>query len=62
MTKKNACKRCKLLYDEEECPHCKTSQPVANWKGRISIIDQKNSDIAKKIGAEAEGEYAIKVT
>ncbi len=62
MTRKNACKRCKFLYDGEECPACKTAQPVQNWKGRIAVIDTKNSDIAKKIGAEQEGEYAIKVT
>ncbi|HLC32424.1 MAG TPA: transcription elongation factor subunit Spt4 [Candidatus Nanoarchaeia archaeon] len=62
MTKKHACKRCKFLYDGEECPNCKGAQPVVNWKGRISILDNKNSDIAKRIGAETEGEYAIKVT
>jgi len=62
MTKKKACKRCKMFIEGDECPTCKTSQFVTNWKGRISITDEKNSDIAKKIGAEKEGEYAIKVT
>jgi len=62
MSKKKACKRCKLFFEGEECPTCKTSQAVTNWKGRINIINSKESDIAKKIGAEADGEYAIKVT
>ena len=60
--KKVACKKCKFLFEGEECPQCKSSQTVTNWKGRISITDIKNSAIAKKTGAEAEGEYAIKVT
>ncbi|EFK95394.1 DNA-directed RNA polymerase, RpoE2, archaeal [sediment metagenome] len=59
--KKQACKHCKLFYEGEECPNCKSTQTVTNWKGRINILDIKNSDIAKKIGVEKEGEYAIKV-
>ncbi|MBI4146375.1 DNA-directed RNA polymerase subunit E'' [Candidatus Woesearchaeota archaeon] len=62
MSKKNACKKCKYLYDGHECPLCKSAQPVPNWKGRVFVVDQKNSGIAKKIGAEQEGEYAIKVS
>ena len=62
MSKKKACKRCKFFFEGEECPNCKTTQTVTNWKGRIFIVDSKNSDIAKKIGVEKEGEYAIKVT
>jgi len=62
MSKKKACKRCKYFYEGDECPLCKTTQSVTNWKGRINVIDAKQSGIAKKIGAEADGEYAIKVT
>lgn len=32
-----------------------------NWKGRVFILDPKNSMIAEKMGIEKEGEYAIKV-
>ena len=62
MSKKKACKRCKMFIEGDECPNCKTSQFVTNWKGRITIVDAKNSDIAKKIGVDKDGEYAIKVT
>ncbi|RJQ21864.1 DNA-directed RNA polymerase subunit E'' [Candidatus Woesearchaeota archaeon] len=61
MSKKNACKKCKYLYDGQECPACKSAQPVQNWKGRVAVLDLDNSGIAKKIGAEQGGEYAIKV-
>lgn len=62
MSKKKACKGCKYLYEGDECPACKTNQPANNWKGRLHIISKEKSDIADKVGAETEGEYAIKVT
>ena len=62
MSKKQACKKCKILVDGNECPICKGNQLVQNWKGRIAIMDEAKSDIAKKIGAPRPGEYAIKVT
>jgi len=61
MSKKKACKSCKYFYDGDTCPVCKTSQTVTNWKGRIHIISADQSDIAKKIGSDTDGEYAIKV-
>ena len=62
MSKKKACKRCKLFVDGDECPVCKGNQFVQNWKGRITITNVAKSDIAKKVGMTADGEYAIKVT
>ncbi len=62
MSKKKACKRCKYFFEGDECPLCKTSQSVTNWKGRIYIVDSKASAIANKIGVDKDGEYAIKVT
>ncbi|MBW3002550.1 DNA-directed RNA polymerase, subunit E'' [Candidatus Woesearchaeota archaeon] len=60
--KKKACKNCKIFVEGDECPVCKGTQFVTNWKGRLYIIDANKSEIAKKIGAKVKGEYAIKVT
>ncbi len=60
--KKKACKRCKLFVEGEECPVCKVATSTSNFKGRFIVLDLKNSEIAKKVGTEKEGEYAIKVT
>lgn len=60
--KKKACKSCKIFVEGDECPVCKGSQFVTNWKGRLYIIDANKSVIAQKIGAKVKGEYAIKVT
>ncbi len=59
--KKKACKSCKIFVEGDECPICKGTQFVTNWKGRLYIIDANKSEIAKKIGAKVKGEYAIKV-
>ena len=60
--KKKACKQCKFMFEGDECPLCKSSQGVTNWKGRIFITNKDKSEIGKKIGITEDGEYAIKVT
>ena len=55
------CKNCKLFVKEDVCPVCKRNQFTTNFKGRIIIMDPEKSEIAKKIGAEVAGEYAIKI-
>jgi RNA polymerase subunit RPABC4/transcription elongation factor Spt4 len=61
MTKRKVCRNCKLFVEEDECPLCKGSSFSQSWQGRLFIIDSTKSEIAKKIGATAKGEYAIKV-
>ncbi len=61
MTKRKACKRCKLFVDGETCPNCKTSSFTTSWQGRLFISDQEGSMIAKQVGITAKGEYAIKI-
>ena len=62
MTKKKACRQCKLFVEGDECPVCKTTQFVTNWKGRLAVLDELRSDLGKKVGIKIKGEYAIKVT
>ncbi|MBU0535477.1 MAG: DNA-directed RNA polymerase subunit E'' [Nanoarchaeota archaeon] len=59
--KKKVCKRCRIFYDTSECPICKSSVTAAVWRGRLFIADKDNSEIAKRVGLEHNGEYAIKV-
>ena len=59
--KKKACKKCKLFVEGKQCPICNGDQFVTNWRGRLHILDAGRSAIAKKIGIEMKGEYAIKV-
>lgn len=61
MTKKKACKNCKIFTEESICPICKKSSFSTNWQGRIHFLNVKKSFIAQQMGAEKVGEYAIKV-
>ncbi|MBD3248598.1 DNA-directed RNA polymerase subunit E'' [Candidatus Woesearchaeota archaeon] len=61
MAKKKVCKKCKIFVEGNECPVCKGNKFSTNWQGRINILDTGRSSIAKKIGVQMEGEYAIKV-
>ena len=58
---KKVCKKCKIFVEESNCPICKGDQFSTSWQGRITIIDDKNSEIGKKISAPRDGEYVIKV-
>ncbi len=62
MSRKVACKKCKYLFEGNECPLCHSAQTVPNWKGRLYVVHPDKSEIAKKVGNDKEGEYAIKVT
>ncbi len=62
MSKKKACKSCKMFVDAQECPTCKSTQFALNWRGRLTVLDHTKSEIAKKIGLTTSGEYAIKVS
>jgi len=58
---KKVCKKDRLFVEGSECPICHNSNFTETWKGRINIIDAEKSEIAKKVGIEVKGEYAIKV-
>lgn len=58
---RKVCKKCKRFVDGAQCPACHSTTFSESWKGRIYIVDPNKSEIAKKIGITAKGEYAIKV-
>ena len=57
---RKVCKNCKLFVEGPQCPMCKGGSFTDSWKGRIIVTDAEKSEIAKKIGIKAKGEYAIK--
>jgi RNA polymerase subunit RPABC4/transcription elongation factor Spt4 len=59
--KRKICKQCKLFYTEAQCPNCKSEQLANGFKGRLHILDSKNSHIAKELEINHDGEYAIKL-
>ncbi|HLC97347.1 MAG TPA: transcription elongation factor subunit Spt4 [Candidatus Nanoarchaeia archaeon] len=61
MSKKKACKQCKIFVEGDACPLCKGNTFTTSWQGRLYIADPQNSLIAQKVGVTVKGEYAIKV-
>ena len=61
MSKKKACKNCKIFVEGDKCPICQNSNFSNSWNGRLYILDASKSLIANKINAKIKGEYAIKI-
>ncbi|MFP4567400.1 MAG: DNA-directed RNA polymerase subunit E'' [Candidatus Woesearchaeota archaeon] len=60
--KREVCRKTKKFLDD---PNFKDYKPpggtTTNWQGRIYVVNPEKSDIAKIMGLEDAGEYAIKV-
>ncbi|MBS3113117.1 DNA-directed RNA polymerase subunit E'' [Candidatus Woesearchaeota archaeon] len=61
MTKKKACKKCKIFVEGDKCPICQNSNFSNSWNGRMYVIDSNKSHISKQMGLTMKGEYAIKI-
>jgi DNA-directed RNA polymerase subunit E" len=59
-SKQKACKNCSFIMEADECTRCggKTSK---DWQGYVIIIDHNRSEIAKKMGVNIEGKFALRV-
>ena len=61
MPKDKACTECKRIVIGKACPACKTSKLTRNWQGSVFIMNTE-SEIAKAMGIEVPGKYAISVS
>lgn len=59
--KLKASKSTKALTSGSACPITKKTDLTENWKGKVIVLDPSRSEIAKKMGFEVKGDYAIKV-
>lgn len=60
MSTLRACKVCREITEEDKCSKCgdKTSR---EWQGYLIMVNHARSEIAKKVGIDANGKYALKV-
>ena len=58
-----ACVKCKALVKPEEtkCPICGSTEFTDEWSGMVIILDPKRSKVAKLLGIDKPGRYALKV-
>jgi DNA-directed RNA polymerase subunit E" len=55
-----ACKNCSLITEEDVCQLC-GNQTSKEWQGYVIIIDHTRSEIAKRMGINVNGKFALKV-
>ncbi len=58
---KKVCKKCKIFVEGDKCPICGGTDFTTSWQGRIIVIDPVRSEIAKKLGINTKGDYALKI-
>ncbi|MEM1623792.1 MAG: transcription elongation factor subunit Spt4 [Sulfolobales archaeon] len=58
-----ACTRCRLLVPHEAptCPSCGSTTFTDTWSGVVIIVDPEKSKLAKMLGIEKPGRYALKL-
>jgi RNA polymerase subunit RPABC4/transcription elongation factor Spt4 len=60
--KGEVCRKTKKFMDDPNFKGYKApAGTTTNWQGRIFVVNPEKSDIAKIMGLEGKGEYAIKV-
>lgn len=57
-----ACRDChRIIGSEKSVCKCGSNSISKDWSGYVVIIDAEGSEIAKKVGIDKEGRYALKV-
>lgn len=60
--KREVCKKTKKFMDDPNFKdHKAISGTTNNWQGRFFVVDPEKSDLAKIMGFEERGEYAVKI-
>jgi DNA-directed RNA polymerase subunit E" len=65
MGKDKACRVCRYIMNEEDgkvCPICGSTQFTTFWMGYTIIMDPENSEIAKKMGINRKGKFALRIS
>jgi RNA polymerase subunit RPABC4/transcription elongation factor Spt4 len=55
-----ACRNCRMFTTENVCPNCKSTNLSGSWKGMVIILEP-DSELAKALGVETPGKYALYV-
>lgn len=63
MSKQRACSECKRIIKKgnKKCPICKSNDLTKKWRGKVTIFDPEESEIADKLDIDSSGEYSIKI-
>ncbi len=58
-----ACRKCRFLVerDVDVCPNCGSRDFTEDWEGMVIIINPSTSEVARILGIEKPGRYALRV-
>ncbi len=57
-----ACKHCRFVnVDTEVCTNCGSTELTKEWYGYVIIVNPGKSEIAKRLGIDRPGKYALQV-
>ncbi len=57
-----ACRNCRMIISEEKtCPKCQGRDFTEKYTGEIIILDPEKSEIAKLVGINSLGKFAVRV-
>lgn len=63
MVKEKACRDCRKVISEGiKCPNCGGNAFTTFWRGYVIILDPEKSEIAKKMGINSPGKYALRIS
>ncbi len=57
--REKVCRHCKRFVAGDKCPVCGLNDFTRTWKGVVVVVDPNESEIAKLLGINAPGKYAI---
>ncbi len=60
MKVERACKHCSFITEEDKCPLC-GNDTSKEWQGYVIILDHTKSEIAKRMGINVNGKFALRV-
>lgn len=55
------CRQCRRIVISDKCPVCGGENFTTTWTGVAEIINVEESLIAKEMGIEVPGKYALRV-
>ncbi len=61
MAVEKACKKCKTIYEGSKCSKCGSDEKANVFKGKIIVFDPEKSEVAKNLGFNEKGKFAVRL-
>jgi RNA polymerase subunit RPABC4/transcription elongation factor Spt4 len=56
-----ACRNCRTLYEGSKCSKCGAVEGLDSFKGKISVLNPEQSEIARELDLKEKGLFAIRL-